>query len=101
VGVRGDPFQLTTESLVNPVPFTTSEKPLVFPQNGAEAGDRDVIDGGFPGAAPIEKMTMLDTSVVVVLLTLDVPEVAEPGIWTAICTVPAVVRSEAGTGAVN
>jgi len=30
-----------------------------------------------------------------------VPDCAEPGICTAICTVPAVVRSDAGTGAVS
>jgi hypothetical protein len=32
---------------------------------------------------------------------LEVGEDAEPGIWMDNCTVPAVARSEAGTGAVN
>jgi len=61
----------------------------------------EVIAGGVPGAGPIVKRTTLDTSVVVVLLTFDVPDRAEPGICTATCTVPAVVMSEAGTGAVS
>jgi hypothetical protein len=67
---RGDPFQFTTESLVNVVPgvtFTVRVKPLGLPQNGAEAGERDAIAGGVPATAPIVKRTMLDTSVVFVL----------------------------------
>jgi hypothetical protein len=104
VVARCDPFQFTTESLVKVVPvaaFTVRVKPLRLPQNGAETGERDAIAGGVPSAAPIEKRTMFDTSVVVVLLTFDVGEEAEPGIWTATCAVPAVARSEAGTGAVS
>lgn len=104
VVARDDPFQFTTESLVKVVPvaaFTVRVKPLRLPQNGAETGEREAIAGGVPAAAPIEKRTMFDTSVVVVLLTFDVGEEAEPGIWTATCTVPAVARSEAGTGAVS
>jgi len=62
--------------------------------------ESEVTAGGVPGVALIVKGTTLDTSVVVVLLTL-VPDEAEPGIWTATFTVPAVVRSEAGTTAVN
>jgi hypothetical protein len=103
VVVRGEPFQFTIESLVKVVPaaaFTVNVKPMGLPQNGDETGERDAIAGGVPGAAPIVKRTMFDTSVVVVLL-MFVPDEAEPGICTATCTVPAVVRSEAGTGAVN
>jgi hypothetical protein len=67
------PFQFTVVSLVKFVPFTVSVKPWAL-QDGVEADDvvgaeRDVIAGGVPGAAPIVKMTMFDTSVVVVLLT--------------------------------
>ena len=80
--------------------FTVNVKTLGLLQNGDETGVRDAIAGGVPGAAPIVKRTMFDTSVVVVLLTF-VPDEAEPGICTATCTVPAVARSEAGTGAVN
>jgi hypothetical protein len=74
-------------------------------QYGVEApevvdDESEVIAGGGPGIALIVKGTTFDTSVVVVLLTL-VPDDAEPGIWTATFTVPAVVRSEAGTTAVN
>jgi hypothetical protein len=43
----------------------------------------------------------LESSVVVVLFVFEVADVAEPGIWTATCTVPVVVIREAGTGAVN
>ena len=70
VVARGDPFQFTTESLVNVVPvaaFTVSVKPLRLLQNGIETGERDAIAGGVPGAAPIVKRTMFDISVVVVL----------------------------------
>ena len=63
--------------------------------------ESEVIVGAAPGAALIEKKTIFDTSVVVVLLMFDVAEVAEPGIWTATCTVPAVAMFEAGTGAVR
>lgn len=97
---RGDPFQFTTESLVKEVPFTVRVKPLGLPQNGAETGERDVIDGGAPGAVLIVKRTTFDTAVVVVLL-IFVPLVADPGISTATFTVPPVVSNEAGTGAVS
>lgn len=63
-----------------------------------------MIAGGVPGAAPTVKMTMLETSVVVVelpLFGLVVPETAEPGMSMATCTDPAAVKSEAGTGAVS
>jgi len=79
---------------------TVRVKPLGLPQNGADGGERVAIAGGVPGAAPIVKSTTFDISVVVVLL-MFVPDVAEPGICTATCTVPAVERSEAGTGAVS
>ena len=63
--------------------------------------ETDEITGRGPGAAPIVKSTMFDTSVVVVALVLEVPETAEPGIWTATWTVPGVAISDAGTGAVS
>jgi len=99
------PFQFTSASLVKFVPFTVSKKPWVL-HYGVEVGevadaDSEAIAGGVPGAAPIVKRTTFDISVVVVLLTFEVGEEAEPGIWTATCTVPAVARSEAGTGAVS
>jgi len=105
VVARPDPFQFTTASLVKFVPVTASVRPVAL-QYGAEAADvvdaeSDVTAGGLPAGAPIWKSTTFETSVVVVLFTLDVAEVAEPGICTAICTVPAVARSEAGTGAVS
>jgi hypothetical protein len=100
-GGRADPFQFTIESVVKPVPFTVKGKLLVSLQYRCDPGDSVVSDGGVPGAAVIENSTMLETSVVVVLFTLDVPDWAEPGICTATCTLPVDVRSEAGTGAVN
>lgn len=105
---RGEPFQLTTESLVKFVPVTVSVNPLGL-QYGAEACDvvdaeSDVIAGGVPGFGVTVKMTMLETSVVVVtfpLFGLEVGDTAEPGMSIAICTGPAFVRSETGTGAVS
>jgi hypothetical protein len=99
------PFQFTTASLVKFVPFTVSVKPCVL-HAGVEAvevvdAEREVIAGGVPGGAPIVNRTTFDTSVVVVLLTFEVADCAEPGICTAIFTVPAVVSKEAGTGAVS
>jgi hypothetical protein len=47
------------------------------------------------------KGTTFDTSVVFVAVVPEDPETAEPGIWTATNTVPAVVMSEAGTMAVT
>jgi len=63
--------------------------------------DNEAIDGDGPGAVLIVKRTMFDTSVVVVLLTLEVADCAEPGICTDTFTVPAVARSVTGTGAVS
>jgi len=63
--------------------------------------DTDVMAGGVPGSALIVKRTTLETSVVVVLLTFDVADCAEPGICTATVTVPGAASSGAGTGAVN
>jgi hypothetical protein len=63
--------------------------------------EREVMVGGVPGAEPIVKSTRLETSVVVVLFTFEVADCAEPGICTAIFTMPGVVRKEAGTGAVS
>lgn len=63
--------------------------------------ERELIAGGVPDGGPIVKRTMLEISVVVVLFTFDVAELAEPGICTATCTVPAAATSEAGTGAVS
>ena len=58
VVVRADPFQFTTESLVNVVPaaaVTVSVKPLRLPQNGAEEGDTEAITCGVPGVEPMVK----------------------------------------------
>jgi hypothetical protein len=99
------PFQFTMESLVKFVPFTVSVKPCAL-QAGAEASEvvdaeTDVIAGGVPGGVPMVKRITSETSVVVVLFTFCVADCAEPGICTAICTVPGFVRKEAGTGAVS
>jgi hypothetical protein len=101
------PFQFTTASLVKFVPVTARVKPEALQEGqndmgGTEGADAnsEVIAGGVPSAGPIVKWTTLDISVVVVLLTF-VPDVAEPGICTATFIVPAVARSEAGTGAVS
>jgi len=66
--------------------------------------ESEVIAGGVPGAGPIVNRTTLEISVVVVadeVFGLVVPDTAEPGISTAICTVPGVVKFDAGTGAVS
>ena len=112
---RGEPFQFTVEAptatpftvelFTKFVPFTVSVIPVAL-QKGVEAceevdAESDVTAGAGPGGAAIVKKTTLEISVVFVLYTFDVGEAAEPGICTATCTVPAVVRSEAGTGAVN
>lgn len=80
------PFQVTIESLVKFVPFTVSVNPWAL-QEGVEAAEvvdaeSEVSAGGVPGAAPIVKRTMLEISVVVVLLMFCVADCAEPGIWT-------------------
>jgi hypothetical protein len=72
------PFQFTSESLVKFVPVTVSVKPKEL-QYGVEAAevvdaDSEAMAGGVPGAAPIVKRTMFETSVVVVLLTFDDPD---------------------------
>lgn len=101
----GAPFQFTAASLVKFVPVTVSVKPCAL-QYGVEAAevvdaDSDVSVGGVPGAVPMVKRTMFEISVVVVLLMFCVADCAEPGICTETCTVPAVARSDAGTGAVS
>ena len=78
VVVCAAPFQFTTALLVKFVPFTVSVKPWEL-QYGVEAAkfveaDSEVIDGNGPGAVLIVKRTILDTSVVVVLLTLEVAD---------------------------
>ena len=78
VVVCAAPFQFTTALLVKFVPFTVSVKPWEL-QYGVEAAkvveaDSEAIDGNGPGAVLIVKRTILDTSVVVVLLTLDVAD---------------------------
>lgn len=105
VVARPDPFQFTTASLVKFVPLTVSVSPVALQYGVDDAlvvdADKDVTAGGVPAGAPTWKSTTFEISVVVVLLTLDVAELAEPGICTATCTVAAVARSEAGTGAVS
>jgi hypothetical protein len=99
------PFQFTIASLVKFVPSTVRVKPCAL-QNGVDAAEvvdaeSELMAGGVPDGDPIVKRTTLEISVVVVLFTFEVAEVAEPGICTATWTVPAVVTSEAGTGAVS
>lgn len=99
------PFQFTLASLVKFVPFTVSVRPCAL-QDGVEAADVveaeiDVSVGAGPGAVLTVNSTTFEISVVVVLFTFCVADCAEPGICTAICAVPAVVRLDAGTGAVN
>lgn len=96
VVARDEPFQLTTASLVKFVPVTVSVRPFGL-HDGVEAfevveADSEVIAGGVPGAAPIVKRTILETSVVVVALVLELPEAAEPGMSMAITTVPTAER---------
>jgi hypothetical protein len=105
VVARGKPFQFTIASLVKFVPVTVSVIPAAL-QYGVEAcevveAESEVIAGGVPVALLIVKKTTLETSVVVVAVVLEEPDVAEPGISTATCTVPAVARYEAGIGAVR
>lgn len=81
------PFQFTTASFVKFVPFTVSVKPVGL-QKGVEAAevveaDSDEIAGDAPGAAATVKSTTFEISVVVVLLTFEVADEAEPGICTA------------------
>jgi hypothetical protein len=106
--VRGEPFQFTTESLVKFVPVTVSVNPVAL-QYGVEFcevvdAETFVMAGAGPAVGLILNKTMFDTSVVVVefpLFGFVVPETAEPGMSIATWTVPAVVSSDAGTGAVN
>jgi hypothetical protein len=75
------PFQLTTDPLINPLPFTVRMKAAV--PAVAEAGDREVIDGGGLFGALMVKPTM--------------PEVPPPGagLNTVTWAVPAEAISAA------
>ena len=105
VVARGNPFQFTTEPFAKFEPFTVNVNPLGWQygvdESEVEGAETDVITGAGPAAAPILKLTMFETSVVVVAVVLEDPETAEPGIWTATRTVPALVKFEAGTIAVS
>jgi len=84
---RGNPFQFTAESFVKFEPFTVNVNPLGW-QYGVEesevaGAETDVMTGAGPAAAPILKLTRLDTSVVVVAVVPEDPETADPGICTA------------------
>jgi hypothetical protein len=70
VVTRGEPFQFTTEPFTKFEPFTFNAKPLGW-QYGAdesevEGAETDVIAGAGPAGTSILKLTMFDTSVVVV-----------------------------------
>jgi len=93
---RAAPFQytmqwltakpFTVESFTKFVPFTVSVMPAAL-QYGVEAcevvdAEIEVTVGAGPEALPIVKKTTFETSVVFEPV-FDVPETAEPGIWTA------------------
>ncbi len=87
------------------MPVTVRVIPVAL-QYGVEAWDvvdaeSDVTAGGVPLTLPTVKATTFETSVVVVALVLEEPEMAEPGISIATWIVPGVVRYEAGIGAVR
>jgi hypothetical protein len=63
--------------------------------------ESEVNAGGVPLWLPTVKNTTFETSVVVVALVLEEPEMAEPGMSMATWIVPGVVRYEAGMGAVR
>jgi hypothetical protein len=72
------PFQFTVASLVKFVPLTVSVNPCGL-QYGVKAAavvdaDTEVIVGGVPGGVLMVKSTTFEISVVVVLLTFDVPD---------------------------
>lgn len=105
VAAIGAPFQFTLASLVKFVPFTVSVKPCVL-QDGVEApevvdAESDVSAGEVAGTVEMVNSTTFETSLVVVALIFCVGDCAEPGIRTDTCTVPAVARFDAGTGAVS
>ena len=84
---RGNPFQFTAESFVKFEPFTVNVNPLGWQygveESEVEGAETDVMTGAGPAAAPILKLTRLDTSVVVVAVVPEDPETADPGICTA------------------
>ena len=97
---RATPFQFTVEAptaepftvelFTKFVPLTVSVIPAV-PQKGVEAcelvdAESEVTVGACPGGGETVKNTTLEISVVVVLFTLDVAVLAEPGICTATCS---------------
>jgi hypothetical protein len=102
VGVTGTPFQKMTEPVVplaKFVPVTVSVK-AELPAPMFE-GESCVIVGAGGVGGLIEKRITFDTVVVVVAFVPEVPETAEPGIWTCTRAVPAVAIKEAGTIAVS
>jgi len=84
VVVRADPFQLTTELLTNPLPFTVKVK--AAPPTVAVDGDRELMEG-----------TGLLT------LNAELPDVPPPGAGfdTVTWAVPVVATSVAGMAAFN
>jgi len=84
VVARGEPTQFTTDEVSKFEPVTVSVNPVGL-QYGVEAIDvvdaeRDVSTGIVPGVGSILKLTIFETSVVVVAVVPDAPETAEPGI---------------------
>jgi len=103
VGLRGEPFQLTTDAASKFVPVTVRLKPVAL-QYGVEVCESEVTVGVCPSAVLIVKLKMFDNSVVVVAPVLEVGETDEPGIWMATGIFTGAVvplgKLEAGTTAV-
>jgi hypothetical protein len=87
VVVRGNPFQFTTDPLMNPVPFTVSVNPT--DPAVAEEGDSIVMDGAGLLGALIVKPAFT-----------DVPPPGA-GLNTVTCVVPALAMSDAPMAACN
>ena len=81
------------------VPFTVSVK-SELPAPMLEGWSELIVGAGGCAALTVNK-TILESAVVPVAVTLEVPETAEPGIMMVTWIVPGVATSEEGTTAVN